>query len=66
MNFENVVLRKVSDILGNNNSATFDFGTLFVKCAEDQSKLILERLASDYNNRVEMNKSPFEYSYDFT
>lgn len=65
MKFEAVVLRKVADILGNDTSASFDYGTLFVKCSEEDARAVLERLMKDYNNRVEMNKTPAEYAFDF-
>lgn len=65
MKFEAVVLRKVADILGNDTSASFDYGTLFVKCSEEDARAVLERLMKDYSNRVEMNKTPAEYAFDF-
>lgn len=65
MKFEAIVLRKVADILGNDTSASFDYGTLFVKCSEEDARAVLERLMKDYNNRVEMNKTPAEYAFDF-
>ena len=65
MKFEAVVLRKVAEILGNDTSASFDYGTLFVKCSEEDARAVLDRLMKDYNNRVEMNKTPAEYAFDF-
>ena len=65
MKFEAVVLRKVAEILGNDTSASFDYGTLFVKCSEEDACAVLDRLMKDYNNRVEMNKTPAEYAFDF-
>ena len=65
MKFEATVLKKVADILGNDISASFDYGTLFVKCTEEDARAVLERLMKDYNNRVEMNKTPAEYAFDF-
>jgi hypothetical protein len=65
MKFEAAVLRKVADILGNDTSASFDYGTLFVKCSEEDSRAIFARLMKDYNNRVEVNKTPAEYAFDF-
>lgn len=66
MKFEAIVLRKVADILGNNTSASFDYGTLFVKCTEEDARAIFQKLMKDYNNRIEMNKTPAEYAFDFT
>jgi hypothetical protein len=65
MGFETVVLEKVAKVLGADNAASFDYGTLFVVALPEDADKVFQMLSADYPNRVEMNTCGAEFAYDF-
>lgn len=68
MGFEKTVLNKVADVLGNDNSADFAYGTLFVDCSESDARRVFHRLSRDFGiGKVQISKSERspEYAFDF-
>ena len=66
MGFEKVVLNKVADALGEDNKASFSYGTLFVDCTETEARVVFHKLCKDYGlGKVQVSKTPAEYAFDF-
>jgi hypothetical protein len=65
MGFETIVLDKVAKVLGADNAASFDYGTLFVVALPEDADKVFQMLSTEYPNRVEMNPSGGEFAYDF-
>jgi hypothetical protein len=66
MGFEKVVLDKVAKVLKDEKSASFEYGTLFVNCTEDQARKVFHKLSKDYGfGKVRVSKTPLEFAYDF-
>jgi hypothetical protein len=66
MGFETTVLTKVSSVLGNDNKAAFEYGTLFVNCTEDEARQVFHKLSKDYGfGKVRVSRTPAEFAFDF-
>jgi hypothetical protein len=65
MGFETRVLNKVSDILGNDKSASFTSGTLFVNCDAKEAAKLETALIAITNGGVVVSKTPAEFAFDF-
>ena len=66
MGFETTVLTKVSSVLGNDNKASFEYGTLFVNCTEDEARKVFHKLCKDFGlGKVQVSKTPAEFAFDF-
>lgn len=66
MGFETVVLAKVAKVLGDDNSAAFEYGTLFVNCEESEARKVFHKLTKDYGfGKVRVSKTPVEFAFDF-
>lgn len=66
MGFEKAVLGTVATTVGNDHSAGFTNGCLFVQCDEQESDLLLEQFVKNYTGTV-IKSGPIqgEYAYDF-
>ena len=63
------ILSKVADTIGTTCKASFDYGTLFVTCTEDEARKVFHRLSKDCGiGKVLISKSKYspEYAFDFT
>ena len=66
MGLEKDVLAKVASVIGDDNSAAFEYGTLFVMCEENEARSVFHKLSKDYGfGKVRVSKTPFEYAFDF-
>lgn len=66
MGLEKDVLAKVANVLGDEKSASFEYGTLFVSCDENQARKVFHKLSKDYGlGKVQVSKTPSEYAFDF-
>lgn len=68
MGLEKDVLAKVATVLGTDNVATFQYGTLFVECTENEARQVFHKLSKDYGlGKVQISKSERspEYAFDF-
>ena len=66
MGFETVVLNKVAKVLGDDKSASFEYGTLFVNCEESEARKVFHTLSKDYGlGKVRVSKTPLEFAFDF-
>jgi hypothetical protein len=68
MGLEKDVLNKVANVLGTDNQACFQYGTLFVECDESQARKIFHKLSKDFGiGKIQISKSDRspEYAYDF-
>lgn len=65
---KSAIMAKVADVLGTTEEASFDYGTLFVKCSEDEARKLYHRLSKDMFGKVLISKSENspEYAFDFT
>lgn len=66
MGFETTVLNKIANVLGVDNKAAFEYGTLFVNCTEDEARKVFHKLSKDFGlGKVQVSKTPAEYAFDF-
>ena len=66
MGFETVVLAKVAKVLGDDKSAAFEYGTLFVNCEESEARKVFRKLSKEYGfGKVRVSKTPLEFAFDF-
>ena len=65
MGFETKVLDIVAEVLENNRSAEFFYGTMFVDCTPRQAAKIETALIDAMNLRMIVSQSNSEFSFDF-
>ncbi len=66
MGFETTVLNKVTNVLGEDSKAAFEYGTLFVNCTEDEARKVFHKLSKDFGlGKVRVSKTPAEFAFDF-
>lgn len=68
MGLEKDVLAKVANVLGDDNRASFSYGTLFVDCSEPEARKVFHKLSKDYGlGKIQISKSEKfpEYAFDF-
>lgn len=66
MGFEKVVLNKVKNVLGEDVSAEFAYGSLFVACTEDEARTLFHRLYKDMDGKVRVSRTfAKEFAFDF-
>jgi len=65
MGFEKRVLHKVADVVGNDRSASFTSGTLFVECTAGEAAKIETMLNDLTQGGVIVSKTPAEFAFDF-
>jgi len=65
MSFEKVVLSQVAKVLGTDNQAKFEYGTLFVQAPERDARRVFSMLCKEYNFKVSPSKVGDEFAYDF-
>lgn len=63
MGFETVVLDRVATVLGEDNKASFAYGTLFVNCTAEEAAKIETSL--NKMTKVIVSKTPAEFAFDF-
>ena len=66
MGLEKDVLAKVANVLGDEKLSSFQYGTLFVLCDENEARKVFHKLSKDYGfGKVRVSKTPLEYAFDF-
>lgn len=65
MNTEAEVLEFIKPALQTGERAEFEFGTLFVKCAERTSRKVFSDLFMAFNGRVQISRVGSEFAIDF-
>jgi hypothetical protein len=65
MGFETKVLDIVAEVLENNNSAEFSYGSMFVDCTARQAAKIETALSEILNCSVVVTPGAEEFAFDF-
>jgi hypothetical protein len=66
MSFESKVLAIANQALQHGEVAEFDYGTLFLHCAEKTSRKIFSDLFMSFDGKVKVSIVGHEYAIDFT
>lgn len=65
MGFETKVLDIVAEVLGNDRSAEFSYGSMFVDCTARQAAKIETALSEVLSCGIIVTPGPNEFSFDF-
>lgn len=65
MGFETKVLSIVADILENDRSAEFAYGSMFVECTASQAAKIETALSEILSCGIVVSPGPNEFAFDF-